>query len=186
MKLLLKILIVFSFFYLFSASPAQAASCSKAGECVDGKVCVQVQDSSIFYRGSESCGSGSGQSVIGGVSPPSSIKQLNMLARIRSSGSSTGIGLIIFLSRGLRLLTIVVGLFVIANVVMAAYDYIMNADSSDVLTKVKEKFTYTALGLAIIVGAYTLAAIVGLLFFGDASFILSPELSSALDKPTVP
>ena len=39
----------------------------------------------------------------------------------------------------------------------------------------------TAIGLAIIVGAYTLAAIIGLIFFGDATFILSPELYSALD-----
>jgi hypothetical protein len=180
MKFVFKILFVVTFFYALSISPAQAASCTKAGECVDGKICVKDSQFDIYYKGSESCGDGAGQSVIGGVSPPSSVRNLNLLAQMRS-GESSGIGLVIFLSRALRLFTIVVGLFVIANVLMAAYDYITEADSADVMTKVKEKFTYTALGLAIIVGAYTLAAIVGLLFFGDAGFILSPTLTSALD-----
>lgn len=178
MKFLLKILIVSSFFYALSISPVQADTCTSAGQCVDGQVCEV--SGGIFYKGSKTCGDGAGQSVIGGVSPPKSVRNLNLLAQMRS-GDSAGIGLVIFLSRALRLFTIVVGLFVIANVLMAAYDAITQSDSADVMVKVKERFTYTALGLAIIVGAYTLAAIVGLLFFGDAGFILSPELTSALD-----
>ncbi len=163
---------------LLSSNKVSAQICVNEGDCIDGKVCKL--NGFILERSNESCGSGSGQSVIGGVTPPNSIQSLNKIAQ-QSSGMDKSIGLVIFLSRALRLFTIVVGLFVIANVLMAAYDYITNADSSDVMTKVKEKFTYTALGLSIIVGAYTLAAIVGLLFFGDAGFILSPELTSALD-----
>ncbi|NCN06344.1 MAG: hypothetical protein GW946_00690 [Candidatus Pacebacteria bacterium] len=173
-------LTAFSLFHIFSVSVVQAGSCTSVGECVDGRICVKDTQSNLIYKGSESCGDGSGQRIIGEITPPKSIRNLNNLARIRD-GESVGIGLIIFLSRALRLFTIGVGLFVIANVVMAAYTYISESDSSDVMTKVKEKFTYTAVGLAIIVGAYTLAAIIGLLFFGDATFILSPELTSALD-----
>ncbi|OGJ16779.1 MAG: hypothetical protein A2632_01920 [Candidatus Pacebacteria bacterium RIFCSPHIGHO2_01_FULL_46_16] len=178
MKKSLVFFFVVIFSLIFFASEVRAGTCTTVGECVDGKKCVK-DASGLIYKGSESCGDNLGQGVIGGVTPPKAITTLNNLARIRD-GESVGIGLIIFLSRVLRLFTIVTGLFVIANVILAAYAYIIES-GSDVKEKVKERFTMTAIGLAIIVGAYTLAAIIGLIFFGDATFILSPELYSALD-----
>ena len=162
-----------------SKNPVFAAACSAVGECVNGRICVQQYEGGEIRPVGATCGDNIGQSVIGGVTPPKSISTLNRLAGQKES-ATIGIGLILFLSRVLRLFTIVTGMFVIANVILAAYAYIIES-GSDVKEKVKERFTMTAIGLAIIVGAYTLAAIIGLIFFGDATFILSPELYSALD-----
>lgn len=179
MKSLLYICSIFGFLFLISVQRVSAATCTTVGECVDGRVCVKDTQSNLIYKSSESCGDAVGQSVIGGVTPPKSITNLNNLARIRD-GESVGIGLVIFLSRVIRLITIVAGLFVIFNIVTTAYMYISESGSSDVMQKAKDKFTMIIIGLAIIVGSYALAAIIGLLFFGDAGFILSPDLYSAL------
>jgi uncharacterized membrane-anchored protein len=54
-----------------------------------------------------------------------------------------------------------------------------------VTEKVKEKITMTVIGLAIIAGSYILAGLIGLVMFGDASFIISPKLQGvSTEAPT--
>jgi len=180
-KLLLKILVLVLLLYSIPIEQVRAGTCTSVGECVDGQICKS--QGGVLYKGNVACGDNIGQNIIGGVTPPKAIRNLNLLAQMREENTgSTGIGIVIFLSRVLRLFTIVTGLLVILNTLYAAYLYISDAGSADVMTKVKDKFTMTTIGLAIIVGAYTLAAIVGLIFFGRADFIISPELYSALDQ----
>lgn len=89
---------------------------------------------------------------------------------------SQDIALILFLSRMITLAAVVAGLWVFLNVILAGYHYIFAGGDSGTHTKVKDYLTNSALGILLILTAYTIAAILGLLIFGDATFILNPVL----------
>jgi hypothetical protein len=112
-------------------------------------------------------------SVIGKVTAPQGVDRFNRLA---GGGNPDTIGLLLFLSYVLRVFTIVAGIWVMINFFIAAYDYINSGGNTQAHTKVKDRLTMSMIGLIIIVGSYTIAGIIGLVFFGDASFILNPVL----------
>lgn len=91
-----------------------------------------------------------------------------------SSGETNG--LIVFLSNIIRLVAVVAGIFTMFNFVLAGFQYVSAQGDSSTHGKVKERLTMSVIGLIIIVGAYTIAGVVGLVIFGDAGFILSPTL----------
>ncbi|HCC84187.1 MAG TPA: hypothetical protein DEP87_00670 [Candidatus Pacebacteria bacterium] len=92
-------------------------------------------------------------------------------------GASNGLGLMIFFSNGIRLITIVAGLWTFVNFILAGFTYITASGDSSATKKVYDKITMSVVGLAIIVASYTLAGMVSLLLFGDATFILQPALT---------
>lgn len=168
--------------------------CTASGQCKNGKICVRSEIPNLesgdldilISAGNEICGGGEGQAVLGTVKPPTAISKLNFMARNNSSdGTGVGIGLVLFLSRFLQLGTIIAGLWVMFNVIAAAFIYITKPSSDDGLTAVKEKLTMSAVGLSFIVGAFAIAGIVGLIFFGDAGYILNPQLMGALNSTVV-
>lgn len=180
MKYLLSILAVFILF-VFTLQTTYAQSCptnftcsggcTSAGQCVGNKRCVSVRGA--IYPGSEDCGS----AQLGGVTPPAAITSYNW----NVTGGAKGIGIIVFLSRLIRLFTIVCGVWTMFNFLHSGYLLISYQSDTKAMQEVKDKLTMTAIGLAIIAGAYLTAGLVGLIFFGDASYILNPKLTSALD-----
>jgi hypothetical protein len=108
------------------------------------------------------------QSVFGTVQAPPGVDKYN-------AGAEGGIGLINFLSAGIRLVTIVAGLYVFLNLITAGYDYISAGDSK-AHQAVKDKVTMSVLGLIIIVVSYTIIALISYILFGDPSYILSPTV----------
>lgn len=162
-----------------SAVGVKPANAQSAGDCVNGYTWVcggyNLEPNICFADPSKPCGS---RPVVGGVTPPQAILEWRF-----ADGGYSAIGVINFLSMLVRLVTIIGGIITMMNFVWAGFIYVISAGSSDANSKVKDKLTYSVIGLAIIVSAYTGAGLIGLIFFGDASFILSPKLEGALAPP---
>lgn len=111
-------------------------------------------------------------SIFGKISPPPGVADYDAQAAI----AGVDIGLILFLSNLIRLITIVGGLFVMVNMIYAGWIYLSSSGDKGAHEKVVNTVTFSVIGLAIIVGSYAIAGVVGMIFFGDATFILSPKI----------
>lgn len=109
--------------------------------------------------------------IFGEVTPPAGVGQFDQAA-----GGGDAIGLLVFISSGIRLFTIVAGLFVMLNFFLAGYEYITAGDSK-AHQKVRERLTTSIIGLVIIVSAYTVIGLIGLIFFGNAGYIINPVIT---------
>ncbi len=90
------------------------------------------------------------------------------------------IGIIAFASNLVRLITIVAGIWMMINFITAGWIYLTGEGDSSAGEKVSKKILNSVMGMAIIAFSYTIAAIIGLLIFGDASYIIQPTLESAI------
>lgn len=111
-----------------------------------------------------------GSSFFGTVQAPPGVREYD------AAPGAGDLGVVLFLSNMLRLMTIGAGLFVLINIIIAGFDYISSQGDKSAHQKVRDKITFSIVGLAIMVGAYAIAALVGLLIFGDAGFIISPTI----------
>ena len=82
----------------------------------------------------------------------------------------------IFFSNVVRLITIVAGLWVFVNFLLAGFTYVTAAGDSGATKKVYDKIIMSVIGLVIIASSYTIAGVASLLLFGRADFILNPSL----------
>jgi len=189
---------IFSFFSLLSPTAANAQNtqvvkkdgCESVGKCSGGKTCqksthpnpITGEDEIVISATGPACGSGEARPVLGGVKPPTSIQKLNFIAKTSEGNTVAGIGLILFLSRILQFGSIIAGIWVMFNVISAAFIYITKPGGTDGAEAVKEKLTMSAIGLSLIVTAFLLAGALGQIFFGDAGYILNPQLIGALES----
>lgn len=103
--------------------------------------------------------------VFGKVSPPPGI------TKTVAQG-----GLVDLLSTILNFMVIIAGVYMLINILLAGYSF-MNAGGDP--KKVEEawnKIWQSIVGLLIVAGSFTLAAILGQLIFSDATAILRPSL----------
>ncbi|HEX9817328.1 MAG TPA: hypothetical protein VGA89_00310 [Patescibacteria group bacterium] len=107
--------------------------------------------------------------IFGTIQAPAGVDRYNL-------ADESGIGLITFISNLIRVATVVAGVWVMINFILAGWKYIIGSGDSKAPSEASQMMTNSLIGLAIIVGAYTLAAVIGLIFFGDATFIISPQL----------
>ncbi len=171
------ILVVFCvpFFINAPVAQAQCTGPEHAGNCVDNRTCINYQGAWVAF-GAE-CGSSS----IGGVRAPQGVHQYNLLAG--TYGSTTASGLVVFASRAMQLASIVAGIFMMINLVRAGFIYITKFDQTSAHQEVRDLLTYSVVGLVIMVSAYAGGGLIGLVFFGDATFVLSPTLEGAVPPP---
>ena len=108
-----------------------------------------------------------GSSVFGTIKKPQGVDKYGDL---RSGG------LLLFASNGIKLATTVAGVWVMLNFILAGWKYIVSSGDSKAHTEATQMMTNSIIGLAIIVGSYTVAAIAGMVFFGDATYILNPKI----------
>lgn len=111
------------------------------------------------------------QEIFGEIKIPQGVEQYNIAA-----GGVEKIGLILFISRIIRVVTIVAGIFVMFNIIYAGYLYLSSSGDSATHGKVRDKITFSVVGLLIIVVSYTAAGLIGLILFDDPNFILNPQL----------
>jgi hypothetical protein len=109
--------------------------------------------------------------VFGRINAPAGVDKYN--AQAVGAG---GIGLMLFVSNLISLSTIIAGIWVFINFIMAGWIYITSSGDSAAHKKVGEKLTMSVMGIVIIVAAYTITALISLIVFGDAKYILSPTL----------
>ena len=112
--------------------------------------------------------SASPKSVFGQIAPPPGVAAYDKAAG--------GMGLILFLSNLIRIVTIAGGIFVMINFLYAGWIYLSSSGDVAAHKKAADTVVYSVIGLAIIVGSYAAAALAGLIFFGDAKFIISPTI----------
>lgn len=108
--------------------------------------------------------------LIGKVDPPKMAEELN--------SEAGGIGILLFFSKAMQFLTVIAGIWVILNVVLAAFTYITGGGKADNHAKVRDRLTMSFMGLLIITISYTVAGLIGLFFFGDATFIINPTIDT--------
>jgi len=153
--------------------PPQYAGCSggctRNGQCIGNKVCT-VDGNNYLVITNRACGS----TIMGKITPPQGVIDYN----IDSAQYGGRIGIVLFASRLLRIATILAGIWVMANFILAGIDFITNAGNTETMGKVKDRLTYSLIGIILVVSAYTVAGIIGLVFFGDAGFILNPDLET--------
>lgn len=163
---------------LVNPKPVKADACETwVQECRDGSVWFCNQNGQ-WQKLNLTCSS---KSVTGAVTPPKAIALWQN--NLKGGNNPAKIGLINFLSMIIRLLAIIGGILAMVNFIIAGLTFISSAGSSDATSKVKDRLTYSVIGLGLIVFAFTGAGLIGLVFFGDASFILSPKLEGALTPP---
>jgi hypothetical protein len=116
---------------------------------------------------------GTGADIFGTIAAPEGVAAYNTQA------GTGGLGLMIFFSNIIKLLTIVAGLWVFVNFLMAGWSIITSAGDSGATKKAYDKILMSVIGLVIIIGSYTLVALISLLLFGRADFILNPTITGA-------
>lgn len=182
MKKKFLILISLILFFLMSPTRPRAATvcpftscfdgCTYEGQCVDGIKCVVKEyksgTSTIKHlsKGNYLCG---GSAVIGEILPPKGVAQFQ-------GGLNGDIGILVFVSSALRLFFLIAGLLVLGNFIISAYDYITNAGDFKIHIQAKDRLTFSLYGIVIMVAAFILASLIGAVIFGDAGFILKPDI----------
>jgi hypothetical protein len=68
------------------------------------------------------------------------------------------------------------GIYALINFILAGYAFMSAGDDPKKVAGAWGKIWQTALGLAVAAGALVLAAIFGQLIFGNATFILNPQI----------
>lgn len=93
----------------------------------------------------------------------------------------TPVGLISLLNAVLRIIFAVAGIWAFFNIIIAGFSFINAGGDPKKVTAAWTRIWQSLLGLLIIVTSFILAAILGILFFQDATAILNPKF-----KPPAP
>ena len=112
------------------------------------------------------------EGVFGKIDAPAGVAELN--AQAGEEGSN--IGLLIFISNMIKFASIVAGIWVMFNFIFAGFTYVSSNGDSGAYAKIGEKLSLSVTGLLLIVAAYTIAGIISLLIFGDATYIINPQI----------
>lgn len=89
-------------------------------------------------------------------------------------------GLIQLISNIIKLITIIAGLFGLFNIISAGYTYLSSGGNAKATETAMNQLSYSLIGLMIIVGSFTLTALVSLLLFGDPLYILNPRIPTVM------
>lgn len=116
-----------------------------------------------------------GESVFGAIEAPPGVAELNV-----QDTSGNNIGLLIFISNMIKVVSIVAGVWVMFNFIIAGFTYITANGDSSAYSKIGEKLSLSVSGLVLIVAAYTIAGILGLIIFGDATYIINPQIPTVI------
>lgn len=122
----------------------------------------------------------SGDAIFGEVGAPPGVKEFNIQAQ-KTGGD---IGIIIFASNIIKLTFIGAGIFALFNIISAGYIFLNSGGNAKETEKAVQSLNYSLLGLALIVGSFAITSLVSFLLFGDASFILNPQIPSIDTVPT--
>lgn len=190
-KYILIFLVIVSLFFGLTNKIVHAAdygeACQSDADCTTG-ICR-----STGYCGcttSAQCGSGNfcntnnlcqagyptvpPEEIFGNIQAPPGVAEINAQA------GDSGIGIIIFFSNLIKLIAIVAGLWTMLNFILAGFTYVTSSGDSGAIDKIGTKLTLSVVGLGLIVASYTIAAVIGLIFFADASFIINPQIPSPI------
>lgn len=108
------------------------------------------------------------QDIVGQVTNP--------LQNSYGTFNQAGGGIIGLFTNILRLVFVGAGIYAFLNIIIAGFQYMTAAGDSKKLSAAWSRIWQTLLGLIILIGSFAIAALIGYLFFGDATYILHPKI----------
>jgi hypothetical protein len=118
-------------------------------------------------------------SVFGDIEAPVGVSDFNDQAK-KASGEKNEIGMLIFISNMIKFSSVIAGIWVMFNFIFAGFTYVTSNGDSGAYSKIGEKLSLSVTGLVLIVAAYTIAGIISLIIFGDATYIINPQIPTAI------
>lgn len=91
-------------------------------------------------------------------------------------GGDCGGGLIILITNLLRVGVVAAGIFSLFNLLTAGFQWITSNGESKAVQAAGNKIINTIIGLVIVAASFLLAAVLGILIFGNPNAILQPVL----------
>ncbi len=111
--------------------------------------------------------------IVGNIQPPPGVEQ-----QIADSGlAPNDVALLFFFNKILVIVTVVMGMWVLFNLVLAGVSYITSSGDAKAHTQVRDRLTMSVLGIVLIISAYTLTAVVSYVIFGDPNYALNPTIT---------
>ena len=114
-------------------------------------------------------------SVVGCISPPKGITPFPT-AKIGGAGVLMLGPAILLLNLILKLVFIAAGLYAFFNLIAAGYQFIGAGGDAKAVAAAWNKIMGTFIGIIVIISSFLIAAIMGRIFFGDATYFLQPSL----------
>lgn len=105
--------------------------------------------------------------IFGRIIPPKFIRDYN---------SQHGSGLITLLNNVLNLMIVGAGLFALVQFILAGYGFITADNEPQKIQDAWSKIWQSLIGLVIVAGSFTLAAIFGKIIFNDFGAIINPKI----------
>ena len=109
------------------------------------------------------------EEIIGEIDVPKGVGSMNQEAG--------GIGVVLFISNMISFIIILGGLWALINIILAAFLYLTGGGKAETHSKVSSKFTMSVIGLLLMIVSYTVAALIGFLFYDNAGYILTPVIT---------
>jgi hypothetical protein len=144
--------------------------CASDAHCYSGSFC---NANNLCQVGSPTSTPTTPDEIFGEIQAPPGVAEFNAQA-------DGGIGIIVFFSNLIKLIAVVAGLWTMLNFILAGFTYVTAGDNSSAIEKIGTKLTMSVVGLGIIVASYTIAALIGLILFGDATFIINPQIPTPI------
>jgi len=108
------------------------------------------------------------QTIFGQIKPPDALSG--------GLGADPGAGIGALLQLVFNLMIVVGGIYALFNFVLAGYAFMSAGDDPKGVQTAWAKIYQTIIGLVFLVGAFLIAAIIGMLVFGDAGALLNPVI----------
>lgn len=109
--------------------------------------------------------------IIGTIEPPPGVSRYT-----ESASGGAAPGLINFVTNVVKLAMVLGGLYAMINFILAGYGYLSAGGDPKKIQAASAKIWQSVIGLLIMAGSFVLSAIFGYLVFGDAYFIIYPEV----------
>jgi len=101
----------------------------------------------------------------------------NVQSPLKNPYATFETGITAFISMIVSLLTIIAGLYALINFLLAGLQFISSNGDTKATQEAWNKIYNSVLGLVIIAVAFALTALISYLLFGNAGYILSPQIT---------
>lgn len=109
--------------------------------------------------------------AIGTINPPDATKNLK-----ENQFANDPIPIYAFINWGLTIFTVIAGIWILFNVVFAAFEYFGGNGDPGTHQKVRQRITNSLIGFILIIMAYSITALVATMLFGDPTYFFNPTL----------
>lgn len=103
-------------------------------------------------------------------------QDINPFGNIQAPSGIAGQNIFTFLNTILNVVVLAAGIYALFNLMIAGYQFMSAGGDPENIQKAWGRIWQTLVGLIIVAGSFVLAAIIGLIVFGDATAIVDPKI----------